>query len=77
LTSVSAFLWLILASRADYVGAAGGLLVVMGLVVGRGPDPGDFASRVIDRFEYAALAAVIPAAGWVSGVYGLAGGIHP
>lgn len=75
-TSGGACLWLVLNSHPEYVGVAGGLLVATGLLAVRRPRLGDFAARVVDRCEYAALAAVAPVACWVSGVYGIVNGIH-
>jgi type VII secretion integral membrane protein EccD len=63
-------------THREYVGVTGGVLIAIALVVVRRPRTGAFWSRLVDQFEYAALAAVVPAAGWVSGVYDLVGGFH-
>ncbi|MGH3641460.1 MAG: hypothetical protein ACRDUX_20790, partial [Mycobacterium sp.] len=65
-----------LSAHREYVGVAGGILVAIALVVVRRPRAGAFWSRLVDKFEYAALAAVVPAAAWVGGVYHLVGGLH-
>jgi type VII secretion integral membrane protein EccD len=65
-----------LSAHREYVGVAGGVLVAIALVVVRRPRAGAFWSRLVDKFQYAALAAVVPAAAWVGGVYHLVGGLH-
>ncbi|MET0473311.1 MAG: type VII secretion integral membrane protein EccD [Mycobacterium sp.] len=66
-----------LAIHPEYAGAVGGVLVAIALVAVRRPTMGAFWSRMLDRFEYVALAAVVPVAGWVAGVYDLVGGLRP
>ena len=47
-------------------------LTGVGLVMLRRVEPMPFASRSADILDYAALAAVVPLACWVTGIYGLA-----
>lgn len=61
------------ATYPDHVAWVGGVLIAIALVAGRRPQLGTAASRLADRLEYAALAAVIPVALWVGGVYTLVG----
>lgn len=67
-------LWLALDACPSYVGAAGGILAGLGLLTIRVPPIGAPAARALDRLEYVALAAVVPAACWVGGAYALLGG---
>lgn len=76
-TSGAACLWLIVGTHPEYVGVTGGVLVAIALLAARGARPSASVSRLIDRFEYAALVAVVPVAGWVGGAYGLVGGTQP
>ena len=62
------------ATYPDHGGWIGGALVAISLFTGRRPRIGPAASRLADRLEYAALAAVIPLALWVANVYSLVGG---
>lgn len=60
----------------DYVGWLAGLLIAIALFAGRRGRAGPAVSRLADRLEYAALAAVVPLALWVGGAYALVGGVR-
>ena len=60
------------AAAADWTVWATLGLTGVGLGMLRRVDPMPFASRSADILDYAALAAVVPLACWVTGVYGLA-----
>jgi type VII secretion integral membrane protein EccD len=57
-------------------GAVACALVVIGLIAVRRPRCGTTVARLLDRLEYAALAAVVPVACWVGGVYAVVDGFH-
>lgn len=74
LVSVITCLHLATSTHREGVGAVAGVLLVVGLYAVRRPRCGATVSRMLDRLEYAALAAVVPAACWVAGVYAVVGG---
>ncbi|TPG34396.1 type VII secretion integral membrane protein EccD [Mycolicibacterium hodleri] len=74
LASIAACLHVAVDSHHDSAGPVACALVVVGLCAVRRPSCGPALSRTIDRLEYVALAAVIPAACWVAGVYAVVGG---
>jgi len=76
LVSIAACLRVVFVACPQYVGWSCAVLLVSGLVAAREPRMGAVASRVVDRVEYAALAAVAPVACWVGGAYAVAGGWH-
>ncbi|MET0455901.1 MAG: type VII secretion integral membrane protein EccD [Mycobacterium sp.] len=53
-----------------------GMLVAVGLAVAVRPRIGAAVTRVVDRLEYVALAAVVPLACWVGGGYALVAQVH-
>lgn len=65
-----------LGAYPQYVGAAGAVLVAIGLISVLARQRGSAWSRTCNRVEYVALAAVVPAAGWVGGIYDLLDGFH-
>lgn len=63
-------------ARPEYLGWSSAALLTIGVGVAWRPRVGDAVSRLADRFEYVALAAMVPAACWVSGVYTLVQQAH-
>ena len=55
---------------------AAALLAAAGLAAGVGREPGPMLGRIVDAAEYVAIAAVIPLACWVAGLYAAARGWH-
>lgn len=55
---------------------AAALLAVAGLAVGVGHEAGPMFGRIVDAVEYVAIAAVVPLACWVAGLYAAARGWH-
>jgi len=70
-----ACLCLVLIPHPDLAGPIACLLIVVGLAAVRRPRGGAKVARLLDRLEYLALAAVVPVACWVGGVYTTLGGI--
>ncbi len=76
LVSVIGCLYVALCTHREGVGPVAGALVVIGLYAVRRPRCGATVSRMINRLECVALAAVVPAACWVAGVYAVVGEFH-
>jgi type VII secretion integral membrane protein EccD len=74
LVSIAACLLILFSACLQYVGWSCAVLLASGLVAAREPSIGAVASRLLDRVEYTALAAVPPVACWVGGVYAIVGG---
>ncbi|BDX34080.1 type VII secretion integral membrane protein EccD [Mycobacterium antarcticum] len=74
LACVIAGLLLVVATHPARLGMVAGLLLIAGLSGLRRPTCGATASRMLDRLEYVALAAVVPTACWVAGAYAAVGG---
>ncbi len=70
-----ACLCLVLIPHPDVAGPIACMLMLVGLTALRRPRCGARVTRLLDRLEYAALAAVVPVACWVGGVYTALGGI--
>jgi type VII secretion integral membrane protein EccD len=75
--SGAACLAVVFGSHREYLGVAAGVLVATALVTLGSPAIGASWSRLADRSEYVVLAAVVPVAGWVGGVYDVVAGFHP
>jgi len=74
LLSVTAAFSVVCAAAPDRAGLVTVGLIAVGLGACRGAGPTPFTSRCADLLDYAALTAVVPLAGWVIGVYGMARG---
>lgn len=70
-----ACLCLVLILHPTVAGPIAGMLILVGLAALRRPRCGSRVTRVLNRLEYVALAAVVPVACWVGGVYTALGGI--
>jgi type VII secretion integral membrane protein EccD len=68
-TCLAAGLAVLCQTRPGYAGPVAGGLILVGLTLGRVPVTGAAVARWLDRVEYVALAAVVPAACWVAGGY--------
>ncbi|MEU0495359.1 type VII secretion integral membrane protein EccD [Mycobacterium sp. NPDC006124] len=75
--AVCAGLWTLVDTRPETVGPVAGVLVVAGLVTAHRPRVGPMVARALDRVEYCALVAVIPAACWVGGAFVALEGLVP
>ncbi|MDT5340089.1 MAG: hypothetical protein QOD90_5594 [Mycobacterium sp.] len=76
LVCLSACLYLVTNTHRASVGPVACALVVIGLVAVRRPTCGATVARLLGRLEYAALAAVVPVACWVGGVYAVVDGFQ-
>jgi hypothetical protein len=77
LATLTACLYIVVNTHREGVGPIACALVVIGLIAVRRPNSGATVSRMLDRLEYAASAAVIPVACWVGGAYTAVGGFGP
>jgi hypothetical protein len=68
LASVAVCVVALCIAHRELVGPIAGVLIVVGLAASRAPALGDTTARLLDRLEYAALAAVVPVALWTGGV---------
>jgi hypothetical protein len=76
LAAILGGLWLVCDTHPQTVPVVAGGLIVLGLAATRPPPIGETVGRLLDRLEYAALAAAIPVACWVAGTGALVGGFH-
>ena len=76
LTSAVGGLALTFDAYPGLVGWCCGALVAVGLAAEACPPAGDALSRLADRAEYVALAAVVPLACWAGGAYDLVTQVH-
>jgi hypothetical protein len=76
LTCVCACIYIITNTHRESVGPVACALVLVGLLTVRRPRLGATVARLLDRLEYAALAAVVPVACWVGGVYAVVDGFQ-
>jgi type VII secretion integral membrane protein EccD len=60
-----------------YAGWTSAAVIAVGLVAVRGHEVGPGVARAVEILEYAALAAVVPLACWVGGVYVIARELYP
>src|SRR4029077_20159960 len=59
-----------------YAGWTSTVVIAAGLGAVRGPEVGPGMARAVELLEYAVLAAVLPLACWVGGVYAIARQSH-
>lgn len=69
--------WALVSTRPEVLGPVACLVVVAGLATARRPRMRPTVARLLDRAEYCALVAVIPAACWVGGAFTAIEGLLP
>ncbi len=76
LTSASAAFVIVVTAAPAQAGWASGVVIAGGLAALHRPRVGARALRAVQAIEYGALAAVVPLALWVGGVYAMVRGVH-
>jgi type VII secretion integral membrane protein EccD len=76
LASASAAFVVVVTASPAHAGVASAVVIAAGLGAVHRPRLGAGAMRVVQTIEYGALAAVVPLAFWVGGVYAMVRGVH-